>query len=67
MRPSAQSASLLRVGCQRSAKPSGESTISEPPALKMALPHSFSQGLMKVPMPEIVWPSPKNLPWKMGT
>ena len=51
MRPSAQSASLLRAGCHRSAKPSGESTISEPPALKIALPHSFSHGLMKVPMP----------------
>ena len=51
MRPSAQSASLLRVGCQRGAKPSGDSTMSEPPSVKIALPHSFSQGLMKVPMP----------------
>ena len=42
---------MLREGCHLSAKPSGESTMSDPPAVKIALPHSFSQGLMKVPMP----------------
>ena len=51
MRPFAQSASLLRVGCQRSPKPSGESTTSAPPALNIALPQAFSHGLMNVPTP----------------